>query len=388
MAITLQGNWTVQVRSRSAACAQRFSIEGADVGAGWYDGTVGLRLHVRGAQWLLRVQHAHRQAGWRESTLRLGLPIVEAGVLRVQIRSAEGPHEDADDLVLECAMPISRSEHVVYGDVSRHDTASPFNPRRDDYLVIDAPVDVPDVCARHPALQPVIAKLYPQRLRMAALGDISPLVLPTGLPAAAVGLRFDSVLDHADGCGDDLEGAVRVLQASAGRVPFRAHAMEAGATMLTRSEFGAIARIREQLVRRACEATPAPAMTLRFERYHRSVSEAAGGTYRGTGLRVALGQTMTDAQGRYLFRFRERPVEAAPDLIVQVAAQEGTPRFETAPYDRVANLRRIDVCVPQRAWGPVGMAPRLHALPVPAWAPVSTQEKRAAEAALCRRCCP
>lgn len=389
MAITLQGNWTVHVRARDAAYAQRIVVEGAEVGSGPCDGTVGRRLYVSGAQWTLKVQHRPTGQGWRDSMLRLGLPSVACGLLRVDIASNDGGLDEAyDDLVLECSLPISRCEHVVYGEVTVHDGSSPFNPRRDDYLVIEAPVDVQALCERHPALEAVIAKLYPQR-RLARVGlpmDLSPLVLPNGLPGASIGLRFDSRLDDADGCRADQEAAVRMLQASVGRVPFQAHAMEAGASILTRAELGALMHVRDQLMRQPCEADPAASVSLAFQRYHRSVSEAAGGAYRGTGLREHLGYATTDGQGRYLFRYRQRAGETSPDLLVQVGAAGGEPGFESAPYDRVAHLRRIDLCVPRAACLPRSRLERVLA-PAACGGFGGAQEKRAAEAALRRRRC-
>ncbi len=387
MAITMQGSWAVQVRARDAAYAQRVVIEGADVGNGVHEGIVGQRIHVAGAHWTLQVEHRPTRQPWRESALQLGLPSVDAGLLRVEIKSNDGGLDEAyDDLVLACSLPISRSEHVVYGEVTTHDAATPFNPRRDDYLVIDAPVDVPAVCARYPALESVIGKLYPQRWRLTpgVHADLSPLVLPNGLPSAAVGLRFESRLDEADHFGADQDAAVRMLQASVGRVPFQAHAMEAGATVLTRAELGAIAHLRDQLLRQTCDTMPAASVLLHFERYHRSASESAGGAYRGTGLREQLGQAMTDARGRYLFRFRQMRGDASPDLLVQAGAAGGVPCFETAPYDRVANLRRIDLCLPHDALATPARRPRLQAMPAPDRA---IHVKRAAEAARSRRRC-
>lgn len=388
MAITMQGNWTIRVRARDAAFAQRIVVAGADAGNGVYDGIVGQRLYVTGAHWTLQVQHRPTRQAWRDSTLRLGLPSAESGLLRVDIGSNDGGLDDAyDDLLLECSLPISRCEHVVYGEVTAHDGTSPFNPRRDDCLVIDAPVDVWAVCARYPALEAVLAKLYPQRTlaRGALATDLSPLVLPNGLPAASVGLRFESQLDDADHCGADQEAAVRMLHASVGRVPFQVQAMEAGASILTRVELGAIAQLRDQLMRQPCDAVPALSVGLRFERYHPSASEAAGGAYRGTGLREQLGQAMTDGQGRYLFRFRQPRGGVPPDLVVQVAAAGCAPCFETAPYGRVANLRRIDLCVPRSACAATEQ--RLRPQPMPAAVGLVPQEKRAAEAALLRRRC-
>ena len=40
MAISIRGSWTVSVKSKNAAFAQRFIIEGADSGDGTYAGEV------------------------------------------------------------------------------------------------------------------------------------------------------------------------------------------------------------------------------------------------------------------------------------------------------------------------------------------------------------
>lgn len=352
MAITLQGNWTVHVRARNAGYAQRFIVSGADSGNGVHDGIVGQRVFVTGAQWSLQVQHRPPREGWRDSAQRLGLPSVEGGVLRVDVAANDGGLDDLyDDLVLSCSLPISQSEHVVYGEVTSHDGRLPFNPRRDDYLVVDGPVDVQALCARHPSLEPVVQALYPHRLRAAGDGkaDLSPLVIPNGLPNVAVGLLFESRAVDLRPFGADEERAVEALQASVGRVPFQAFAMKAGADALTRADMGAVARLRDEAIRHACEVLPAPGLALRFQRYHRTPAEMDGAAYRGTGLREDLGVAITDEQGRYLFRFQQPPGEGHPELVVQAHLAGRAPSFETAPYDRVANLRRIDLCVPRRA---------------------------------------
>lgn len=389
MAITMHGNWTVEVSTRNAAYAQRFIINGADTGSGIHDGIVGQRLHVTGSRWTLQVQHRPTRQPWRNSRQRLGLPQVDEGLVHVSIAANDGGFDDEyDDLVLDFSFPVSRSEHVVYGEVTSHQGGLPFNPRRDDYLVVDAPFDLRAVCARHPSIAPVLEKLYPLRMAEPGHGDLSPLVLPNGLPGAAVGLRFESDAAHADEFGLQQEAAVERLQARVGRVPFQSHAMEAGSSLLTRAEVGAIAAMREELIRQACDTRPAAGVALRFQRYHRSESEAAGGAYRGRGLREDLGSTMTDERGRYLFRFRRPDGAALPDLLMQLAAAGFTPCFETAPYDRVANLRRIDLCVPHEACAapvrPVRVEPAPNEFAV---APGHHHEKRAAEAALSRRRC-
>lgn len=350
MAITMQGAWTLRVKARNAAYAQRFVVSGADTGNGIHDGLEGLRVHVSGPHWTLQVQHRPTRQGWCDSLQRLGLPSVEEGLLRMEIACNDGGLDhDYDDLVLDCSLPVSQSDHVVYGSVVSHDGRMPFNPRRDDYLVLDAPVDVVSLCERHPALHSVMGKLYPDHDPGPRVGgpDLSPMIVPNGLPGVAVGLVFESRAVDLMAFADDQEAAVRALQASVGRVPFQAFSMKAGADSLTRDELLAIAQIRDEVIRHTCETTPVPGLTLRFQRYHRSRAEMAGEAYRGLGLREELGQAVTDEQGNYVFRFRQAWGGARPDLVVQVAGVAKRPCFETAPYDRVANLRRIDLCVPE-----------------------------------------
>ena len=55
MAITMQGNWTLRVKGRNAAFAQRFVVSGAITGNGTYDGVVGNAVFVTGAQWTVNV---------------------------------------------------------------------------------------------------------------------------------------------------------------------------------------------------------------------------------------------------------------------------------------------------------------------------------------------
>jgi hypothetical protein len=96
------------------------------------------------------------------------------------------------------------------------------------------------------------------------------------------------------------------------------------------------------------------------------VEELAGGAYSGTGDRRLLGDTITDMNGNYIFRFRfdmtlpvlEDAADIAagedvnvvmfPDVIVKIV--EYSPyevRYESAPYYNVPNLKRIDLCLPE-----------------------------------------
>ncbi|HET7792399.1 MAG TPA: hypothetical protein VFL64_03345 [Rhizobacter sp.] len=355
MAISMQGSWTLRVAGLNAAYAQRFIVRGAERGNGTYDGIIGKAVFVSGRHWSLQVQHRPGRRPWADSLQRIGLPRVEGGLLRFELASNDGGLDnDYDDLVLSCSLPVSQADHVVYGSVTRHVGSGPFNPRRDDYLVIDPPVDLAAVCARHPHLAEVVRKLYPERLRAlrGTAGDPTPLVLPSGLPAVSVGLLFESRALRDVACREyDERAMVAALQTTVKRMPFRAVVPKAGLGRLAPRDLDVIAEMREAALRQHCVSEPAPGLMLRFQHYERSADELADGPYVGTGLREDLGAAVTDEQGSYVFRFRREQVAAGrPNVIVQLLSGSGGGRgcaFETAPYDQLANLRRIDLCVPQ-----------------------------------------
>jgi len=364
VAITMQGSWTLRVKTRNAAYAPRFIVSGAATGNGTYDGIVGNAVFVTGAQWSLQVQHRPTGQLWRDLMQRICLPAVEGGVLRFDVACNDGgPDREYDDLVLACSLPASQADYVVYGSVKTYSGGCLFNPGRDDYLVIDPPFDLVSVCTRCPPLRKLVEKLYPERLhaRLYVAPDPTPLVIPSGLPNVAVGLVFMScsVPPVAAFTGVEAEDeAVSALQTTVRRVPFKPSPLKAGVGLLSHGELATIANIRDAAIRQRYHVEPAPGLLLRFQRYERTAAEQQDdGPYTGAGVRDHLGQAVTDELGNYIFRFRHEQDDVAcgevltaaqrPDLVVQVLGTGLCVRFETAPYDNVANLRRIDLCVPE-----------------------------------------
>jgi hypothetical protein len=281
-----------------------------------------------------------------------------------------GLDDDYDDLVLGCSLPASQSDYVVYGAVKTYSGACLFNPGRDDYIVIDSARHLNAVRARHPQLADLIEKLYPGRAGHAP--DVTPLLLPTGLPNVAVGLLFQSEPARVPEpevtatIGEDMNAnaarldqiearAVSALRTTIKRVPFKPLPLRAGVSRLAHSDLETIAKIRDAAIRFRCQMESAPGLQLRFQDYDRTATEKGGGPYTGTGLREDLGMAITDELGNYIFRFHRAAKDAGhvpatsqrPDVIVQVLGAGFTLKFETAPYDNIANLRRIDLCVPR-----------------------------------------
>lgn len=318
MAITLQGDWTLRVRASNGD--HRLVIHGADSGGGVHEALPGRCLSVCGAQWTLALQKRRPDAGWRECRLQcVGFPGVAGELLRVTLHAGES-------LQLEAWLPLHPAEHVVYGTVGTYAGGALFNPGRDDYLVLD-----PSVQARafEGPLGPVLRKLYPE----GAPSDLAPLVVPTGLPHTANGLVFEQ---------DGLSSAV-----TARRSAFRTSALAAGRARLDQHDLDTVAALREAGLRLRGPVQRAPGLLLRVQAYQADTPERSGGPYRAQGDRHDLGLALTDDLGHYLCRFRlPAGSPARPDLVVQVLGSGLVPCHESAPYNRVANLQRIDLCLP------------------------------------------
>jgi len=127
-----------------------------------------------------------------------------------------------------------------------------------------------------------------------------------------------------------------------------------------------LARAIEGLLLKRCTVGPATNTTLTFEEYDRTAAELSGGPYTGTGNRRLLGDTITDMNGNYIFRFsfdmtfpwiedstdiapgEDVNVVAYPDVIVKVTALSPyNVLYESAPHYNIPNLKRINLCLPK-----------------------------------------
>lgn len=377
MAITMQGSWTVSVKSKSAAFAQRFVISGADINNGPHVGSPGSSVFVTGAQWSINIQSQAPNQPWIDSAQRLTFPTTSASLVQFDIRSDDtAGDKDYNDLVLTCSMPVSASEFVIYGNVETYSGRCIFNPCYPWYYVIDKysallqALETPD-------LRKIIQKLYPERVpRPGPIPDpppdFKPLVIPTGAPVENRGLVFRSArtaLSQAElrsGVEDKkfLETAVSRLKGTAHPAAFDGAPVEAGLSKLEKADISAVAKIADRYkVFFPCFVDPAPGLLLGFQEYDRTDSEKLGGPYTGTGPRQALGLAATDEQGNYVFRFSESSSDIAeeatdvgpgesfatqifPDVIVQALGTGMSVDYESAPYYNIPNLMRIDLCLP------------------------------------------
>ena len=168
MAITMQGNWTVQVKSKAAAFQQRFIIQGSSNGKdGVYNGVTSTSpVQVDGAQWTIQIQHKPSGKGtaWQPSAMRLGTPGRSGGQIVLDVFSNDsGGDSDYNDLVLTCGMTENASEYVVYGKVRSYHGLCGFNPCF-PWFVVDTWAQLKTLL-NYRAVKDAISAFYPDRLQ-------------------------------------------------------------------------------------------------------------------------------------------------------------------------------------------------------------------------------
>src|SRR6478752_2857736 len=112
MVISMQGNWTVTVKSKNASYPQRFVVQGALVGNGAHSGTPGASVFVIGQQWSIAIQN-DPGAGWQSSTTQLKFPHQVGSNYEFDIQSNDaGGDTDYNDLILTCSTPVSINQFL------------------------------------------------------------------------------------------------------------------------------------------------------------------------------------------------------------------------------------------------------------------------------------
>ena len=383
MAITMQGSWTVTVKSKNAGFNQRFVIAGAASSNGNHPGTAGNSVFVTGAQWSINVQSQAPGQPWVDSRQRITFPAVSGGgsLLHFDIQTDDvggGNDLDFNDLVLTCSMATSASEFVVYGNAKTYQGRCLWNPCYPWYYVIDSAV-VLQQALKVPALRTVLERLYPERVPKPGPNPppgpyFTPLVIPTGAPTVNSGLVFRSASTQAVAPKGEIknekdargfhETAAAKLRGSAHPVSFDGSPAGGGASLLERNELLALAKINDRSrFFPVCDVAAAPGLLLNFLEYDRTSAEKLGGVYSGTGPREVLGLAATDELGNYIFRFSRSLSDIAdetldvgpgellatqifPDVIVQAIGTGMQVDYESAPYYNIPNLYRIDICLP------------------------------------------
>lgn len=386
MSITMQGSWTVSVKSKSAAYPQRFIISGADVGNGTYSGTTSTSpVFASGAQWSITIQHNPKgPISWIMSAERITFPTISAGQIKFDIQSNDtGGDVDYNDLILTCSAPASLSEYVIYGSVKSYSGLCSFNPCYPyPWAVIDSPYSLKKLL-KYIEIRKALEEIYPERIRPyldepdiikppRPEPDPTPF-LPLMIPLASVtgeeSQEVHTLSQESDPGHKVSDTNTARLTSSTAALAVRMN-MGAGTFNKVAPYASQIAKFKD-IFKVGCTTEVKPGLLLRFLEYDRTTSELAGGTYTGMGSRCNLGLAVTDERGNYIFRFTQTLEDIAaetediaaggpptarqlrPDIIVQIISggAAGT-LYESALYPNIPNLKRINLCVPESILNP------------------------------------
>ena len=378
MAITMQGSWFIQVKSKAAAYEQKFVVSGADSGNGTYPHTQPL-VYVTGSNWSLNIIHKPTGGEFTPSAMRIKYPYVSGSLYKFDIESNDsGNDSDFNDLVLTCIMFATDYDFLVYGNVKYYDETCMFNPCFRYIAVIDSYPSLLEAI-KIPEIRKIIKILYPNRLTKFRIsmspeesGDslFKPLILPlkdnSGIPEkmveqvtteeAKVKLKeLDKSVEK-----DETFSFNRIVQFVGAQETYTKASIE-----LAKSDRLSLGRVLDRVFR-ICDSGPLSNALFKFQEYDRTSAELAGGPYTGDGDRENLGMCAADMNGNYIFRFERTLAQfieetldtpaggstvthSRPDVIVQLLEHDNIANvlFETAPRWNIPHLKRLDLCVPK-----------------------------------------
>lgn len=366
MAIPMQGSWTISVKSKDAAFSQRFVIAGADSGNGTYVGEVGTpAISVIGDNWRIQIQN-NPGSGFVNSVEQVKFPTASGLQYQFDIESNDGGGDnDFNDLILTCATPVTKTDFIVYGNATSY-SGRCFAPCWQGWFVIDSYSALVEALG-YPAIRKAIETVYPERVRIKPIPQpdpppFVPMLIPLNddrlIPEKRVQfIRLPKAeLQQIQGA----KGTDVIEQGFSVRTAAITAATEKSNSLIDRIAIGSIV----DKLRPLCSTESLAGFPVSFEEYDRTSTELAGGAYSGTGVRESLGQTVTDRNGNYIFRFsrsiaefihetdvdvgpaEDEVVQSMPDLIAKLldAMAPGGVAFESAPYWNVPVLKRIDLC--------------------------------------------
>lgn len=380
MLVTMQGTWTLTVKAKYAAFPQRFIISGATSGNGTYLANEKMApVTVSGKQWTIAIQNDAGQ-GFQLSDTRIKFPVKNGNNYQFDIESNDaGNDKDFNDLILTCSTPVAINDFIIYGNATTYKGRCFFNPCNRNIFIIDTYAGLLEAL-KNDYLKKIIAQLYPERIPPVITGPnppdpapyFKPIVinLEEDLQPSKVQLLYRNTTDKTTASvaskdkQDDTQNPlaatnfdlVKSLQTNIATKVNPALAIDKVA-------------LASQLdkLRLVCTTAPASYITLSFEEYDRTLSEKLGGVHTGNGNRQLLGDTITDANGNYIFRFtfsvldqlfesindiapgENITVVRLPDIIVKVKDTQApfNVLYESAPYYNIPTLKRIDLCLPQ-----------------------------------------
>ena len=373
MIISMQGNWTVTVKSKSAAFPQRFVIQGAFINNGPHPGTPGTSVFVAGNQWSIAIQN-NPGTGFQGSSTQLKFPHKNGGNYEFDILSNDaGGDEDYNDLILTCSTPVNINDFLIYGNVTLYNDRCIFNPCRRFPFVIETQTGLA-AALKNDKIRDIIQKLYPERIPIKGdpnPPDPGPYFKPMVFDLSDEAMQPKTSMRYIRKATEEKKKISKSAEDTAASFPASEFQMISSSQI--KSEKQTVASADKLELSKyfggmvlPCLTDAGSNLTLSFEEYDRTAAELAGGSYTGTGNRRLLGDTITDMNGNYIFRFsfdmsfpgledssdissgEDVNVVMFPDVIVKII--EYSPyevRYESAPFYNIPNLKRIDLCLPE-----------------------------------------
>jgi len=373
MIISMQGNWKVTVKSKSAAFQQRFVVQGAIIGNGVHAGTPGTTANVIGQQWSISIQN-NPGTGWQASGTQIKFPTVIGGNYSFDILSDDaGGDNDFNDLILTCSTPIAINSFVIYGNVTLYSGACVFNPCRRFPYVIDTYYGL-EKAIKNPSLHDWIKKYYPERIPPIIVDPNPPdppYFQPMVFDLTEEATQPKTILKYSQKPIEEKKKSSKVdneadsqFDAANFKLISSSQNKLAQQAKLTTDKIGMVKAIDQLFYH--CFTDAGSNLPLTFEEYDRTAAEISGGPYTGEGNRRLLGNAITDMNGNYIFKFSfdmtfpglEDSSDIAsgenvntvmyPDVIVKVVNYSPFKvLYESAPFYNIPNLKRIDLCIPE-----------------------------------------
>ncbi|MGZ3765065.1 MAG: hypothetical protein ACXVA2_10400 [Mucilaginibacter sp.] len=374
MIITMQGNWTVTVKSKNAAFPQRFVVQGAIFGNGTHSGTPGTSVFVAGNQWSIVIQN-DPGTGWQASDAKLLFPHQVGSNYQFDIQSNDaGADNDFNDLILTCSSPVNINDFIIFGNVTLYSPSCIFNPcRRFPYVIETYPGLLQAL--KNPLLRAYLEENYPERIPGLVNPnppDPAPYFSPIVFDLTGEATQPHTALQFKRTVTDTKKSSAKATNESVSTFAATNFERISPTLSTTAAQVSAVSSDKISLAKsigglyRHCLTDPGANLTLTFEEYDRTAAELLGGAYTGTGDRRLLGDTITDMNGNYIFRFSfdmtfpflEDAGDIAPgedvnkvmypDVIVKVVGYSPFQvLYESAPYYNIPNLQRIDLCLPE-----------------------------------------
>ena len=384
MIISMQGNWEVTVKSKSASYQHRFIIQGATTGNGTHNGTAGTSVNVTGNQWTIAIQNKPR-SGWQVSDTQIKFPKQAGGNYEFEIWSNDaGTDDDFNDLILTCSTPVNINDFILYGNVTLYSGRCIFNPCRRFPFVIET-YPALKKALKNPLIEDWIKKYYPERIPPKVEEpnppDPAPYFKPVVFDLSGEAMQPKSTLSYVRSSypkekeeqnKKEKNDGKKAKETASEMAASNFQLLSSSSRLASSERISALSEDRIKLATDIgrlfypCSTKAGSNLTLTFEEYDRTAGELSGGAYTGTGNRELLGDTITDMHGNYIFRFSfdmtfpglEDSSDIAPgedvntvmfpDVIVKIV--EYSPyevRYESAPFYNIPNLKRIDLCLPE-----------------------------------------